>query len=160
MTNRSYLVSLILMFNFINDVQAADIIVDGIMDEELWKTTSEVTTNFQVFPQTLNEQFNNFSYRVLTTEKGIFIGLQAITQKTLRLRTQENDKTFSNDHFQIMLDINNNAQESYVFAINHQGNYFDGIYNIGENIDLDWNAKWESRKKSTCDGILGIIGKL
>ena len=78
MTNRSYLVSLILMFNFINDVQAADIIVDGIMDEELWKTTSEVTTNFQVFPQTLNEQFNNFSYRVLTTEKGIFIGLHII----------------------------------------------------------------------------------
>jgi hypothetical protein len=121
----------------------SDIVIDGVIDEGLWHTVSEITTNYQVFPQTLNQQNNNFTYRTLTTEKGVFLALEAQYQQNLRVRTQEKDKTFSNDHFQIMIDINNNAQESYVFAINHQGNYFDGIYNIEKEVDLDWNAQWE-----------------
>lgn len=122
---------------------AIDIIIDGVLDDGGWNKTAKITENYQVFPQTLSKQHNNFSYRVMTTKKGIFLGLKAKTQNSLRVRTQENDKTFSNDHFQIMLDINNNEQESYIFAINHQGNYFDGIYNVGKKIDLDWNAQWE-----------------
>ena len=127
-------ITLTIMANAYANNTSTDIVIDGVLDDDAWETTPVIATNYQVFPQTLSKHHNNFSYRVITTEKGVFLGLKAKTQNTLRVRTQENDKAFSNDHFQIMLDINNNEQESYIFAINHQGNYFDGIYNMGEEL--------------------------
>lgn len=140
-------VTLIIMANAYANNTSTDIVIDGVLDDDAWETTPVIATNYQVSPQTLSKHRNNFSYRVITTEKGVFLGLKAKTQNTLRVRTQENDKAFSNDHFQIMLDVNNDEQESYIFSINHQGNYFDGIYNIGREIDLDWSAQWEYQVK-------------
>ncbi|WP_281279975.1 hypothetical protein [Colwellia ponticola] len=127
------------------------------MDDDAWNATPVFTTNYQVFPRTLSKHHNNFSYRVITTEKGIFLGLKATTENILRIRTQENDKVFSNDHFQIMLDVNNDEQESYIFVINHQGNYFDGNYNIGREIDLDWSAQWEYQVKIDNDNWIAEV---
>lgn len=149
MTARSYLTGVFIAFIIIANVQAADIVIDGILNESAWQETPENTINYQVFPQTLKQTNSNFSYRVITTKSGIFLGLKANTQHKLRIRTQENDIAFSNDHFQIMLDMHNNAQESYVFAINHQGNYFDGIFGLNEQLDLDWNAQWQYKIRTS-----------
>ena len=142
MTNRGYLTGVFITFIIIANVQATNIVIDGVLNESAWQTAVENTVNYQVFPQTFKQENSNFSYRVITTKNGIFLGLKAKTQHKLRVRTQENDIAFSNDHFQIMLDMNNNAQESYVFAINHQGNYFDGIFGLDKQLTLDWNAQW------------------
>lgn len=113
----SLFLTLILIANAHAKSTVIDIIIDGVLDDDGWNTTPVITTNYQVFPQTLSKQQNNFSYRIVTTKKGVFLGLKATTQNILRVRTQESDKTFSNDHFQIMLDINNNEQESYMVTI-------------------------------------------
>jgi hypothetical protein len=117
--------------------------IDGKLDDTIWNDVLSEATNYEVSPQTLNKINNNFSYKVVTAKTGLYIGLTANKSKPLRLRTQENDAEFSNDHFQIMLDMNNNAQDAYVFAINHQGKYFDGMLNVDKDLDLDWNASWE-----------------
>jgi hypothetical protein len=123
--------------------QANEILIDGKLSENEWEHVLNNELNYEVSPQTLNESKGNFSYKVLTTSTGLYIGLTANKVEHLRLRTQENDTKFSNDHFQIMLDMNNNAQDAYVFAINHQNNYFDGIINAEKDLDLDWSALWE-----------------
>ncbi len=123
--------------------QANDILVDGKLSENEWVDAVNNELNYEVSPQTLNDSKGNFSYKVLTTSTGLYIGLTANKVEHLRLRTQENDTEFSNDHFQIMLDMNNNEQGAYVFAINHQGNYFDGMLDAEKDLDLDWSALWE-----------------
>ncbi|WP_226991066.1 DUF5916 domain-containing protein [Paraglaciecola psychrophila] len=125
------------------NAHSQDMIIDGVLDENQWQLTLTLTKSYQVLPQTLVRDDNQFSYRLLTTDKGIYLGLTAKTQKALRVRTQENDSIFSNDHFQVMLDMKNNEQQSYVFAINHQGNYFDGIYDVDKVLDLDWDTQWD-----------------
>ena len=123
--------------------QANEILIDGKLSDNEWEHAFNNELNYEVSPQTLNEIKGIFSYKVLTTSTGLYIGLTANKVEHLRLRTQENDTEFSNDHFQIMLDMNNNAQDAYVFAINHQSNYFDGVLNAEKDLDLDWSALWE-----------------
>ncbi len=117
--------------------------IDGQLNDTLWRDILSESTTYEVSPQTLSKINNNFSYKITTVKTGVYIALIANTPKHLRLRTQENDTEFSNDHFQILLDMNNKAQDAYVFSINHQGNYFDGMLNVDKDLDLDWNASWE-----------------
>ncbi|GHE92530.1 DUF5916 domain-containing protein [Thalassotalea profundi] len=136
-------VLLMLLVSFISKGADRDITVDGLLDEEFWQKTTNLVETYQVSPQTFRKSDNNFSYKFITSEKGIYIALTAIKKNKLRLRTQENDKIFTNDHFQVMLDMDNSGQTSYVFSINHQGNYFDGIYKQDKELDLDWSAQWQ-----------------
>jgi hypothetical protein len=138
-------------------VLATEIIIDGILNPSEWGDTLENNVNYQVDPQTFNTQKDNFTYRIVTTDQGIYLGLTANIKRTLRIRTQENDKTFSNDHFQIMLDMNNNSSESYVFGVNHQGNYFDGKYDVNSELNLDWNNQWQYEAKLNSDNWIAEI---
>jgi predicted porin len=56
-----------------------------------------------------------------------------------------------------MLDMKNTAQQSYVFAINHQGNYFDGIYDLDKTLDLDWDAQWQYKVEKQNDSWVAEI---
>lgn len=148
MIQNRFVVYIFFHFIFVFNVYALDLTIDGVLDEKEWQLATTMTDNYQVIPQTLAPQNSNFSYQIITTKTGLYIGLKANTVSALRVRTQENDSVFSNDHFQLMLDMKNNAQQSYVFAINHQGNYFDGIYDVDKELDLDWNTQWEYKVKT------------
>ena len=142
---------LLLSIIFSYNGYTAEIIIDGILNPTEWESAQENNVNYQVDPQTFNIENDNFTYRIITTEMGIYLGLTAHIKETLRIRTQENDKTFSNDHFQIMLDMNNNSSESYVFSVNHQGNYFDGKYDVNNELNTDWNNQWQYEVKLNND---------
>jgi hypothetical protein len=142
---------------FTCNVYATKITIDGILSSSEWGDTLENNVNYQVEPQTFNPQKDNFTYRILTTEQGIYLGLTANIKRRLRIRTQENDKTFSNDHFQVMLDMNNNSSESYVFGVNHQGNYFDGKYDVNSELNIDWNNQWQYETKLNIDNWVAEI---
>ena len=133
----------IVFFAILFSFRSQAVEVDGQLNDAIWRDILSESTNYEVSPRTLNKINNNFSYKITTAKTGVYVALIANTPKHLRLRTQENDTEFSNDHFQILLDMNNKAQDAYVFSINHQGNYFDGMLNVDKDLDLDWNASWE-----------------
>lgn len=124
-------------------VFASGIIIDGSLDEQEWQNQIKYSKNYQVIPQTLTSSYGNFYFQMFTTDHGIYIAVSATKKNSLRLRTQENDTLFTNDHIQVMLDMNNTQQTSYVFAINHQGYFYDGIYKQNKELDLDWSGNWQ-----------------
>lgn len=124
-------------------VHASEITIDGSLDEYKWQEQNKHTINYQVVPQTLLRSDGNFHYHIFASEQGLYVAVFAKKENPLRVRTQENDTLFTNDHIQIMLDMNNTQQTSYVFAINHQGYFYDGIYKQNKDLDLDWSGKWQ-----------------
>ncbi|BFT31859.1 hypothetical protein D210916BOD24_30350 [Alteromonas sp. D210916BOD_24] len=122
---------------------AENVYLDGILDDAIWKNIPRHSTNFQVVPQTFLKNDDNFFYQVYPTQQGLYLAFSARVSGVLRLRTQENDTLFSNDNVQIMLDMNNTEQFSYVFAVNHQGYTYDGIYKQNKELDLDWSSDWK-----------------
>ncbi|MCC2605321.1 DUF5916 domain-containing protein [Planctobacterium marinum] len=130
-------------------VIASDIVIDGSLNEQQWQEQVKHTDNYQVIPQTLLKSDSNFYYQILTSEQGLYVAVSAKKKASpLRVRTQENDTLFTNDHIQIMLDMNNTQQTSYVFAINHQGYFYDGIYKQNKLLDLDWSNNWQYAVKT------------
>lgn len=125
--------------------------IDGVLDDKPWREVEKISVNYQISPLTLSEVNGNFYYKSIATENGLYLGIYSSSKKPLRIRTQEIDTTFTNDHIQVMLDINNTEQFSYVFSVNHQGSYYDGIYKQNKEIDLDWNGEWQFKTKSNSD---------
>lgn len=130
---------------------ATEVVVDGSLNDLGWQSAKRHIINYQVVPQTLAKVEGNFSYKVLTTDHGIYIGIVATTKQPLRVRTQENDTLFANDHIQLMIDMNNTEQTSYVFSVNHQGYFYDGIYKQNKELDLDWSSQWYFKTKVFTD---------
>ena len=130
---------------------ANEVVVDGSLNDSGWQSAQRNTVNYQVVPQTLTKVESNFSYQVITTDRGIYIGVVATTKPPLRVRTQENDTLFTNDHIQLMIDMNNTEQTSYVFSVNHQGYFYDGIYKQNKELDLDWSSQWNFKTKVFTD---------
>ena len=147
MEKRLNLTLFIVSFIYSCNAFASEIIIDGSIDDLTWQKVETNSTNYQVIPQTLTRTEGNFTYQVLTTDQGIYLGISAATKTALRIRTQENDSLFTNDHVQVMLDMNNTEQTSYVFSVNHQGYFYDGIYKQNKALDLDWNTQWYFKTK-------------
>ena len=124
---------------------AEPVVIDGILDDKVWLEVPLQTTNFEVIPQTLTPIEDNFNYQIYPNPKGLFIAITAVIKGNLRRRTQENDTLFSNDNVQVMIDMSNTEQFSYVFAVNHQGYSYDGIYKQNKELDLDWSTEWKYR---------------
>jgi uncharacterized protein DUF5916/cellulose/xylan binding protein with CBM9 domain len=143
MKNLLKLIYLLIFAFIVRPVFAVDIIIDGVLNESIWNKTPKQTTNYQVIPQTLQAVSGNFHYQVISGESGIYLGLIAKVKQPLIIRTQENDSLFNNDHFKITLDMDNTEQSAYVFSVNHQGYYFDGILKQNKELDLDWNSQWQ-----------------
>lgn len=131
----------------VSAIEANEVLIDGKLDDEIWGESIRFKSNYQVIPQTLLKFEGNFYYQYVTSENGIYVGITSFKRNDLRVRTQENDTLFSNDNIQIMLDMDNTEQGSYVFSVNHQGNYFDGIYKTNKELDADWDGDWEFKTK-------------
>lgn len=146
--NKYFNGSLLFLYLFASSIAFADeVVVDGSLNDSGWHSAKRNTVNYQVVPQTLTKVESNFSYQVITTDRGIYIGVVATTKPPLRVRTQENDTLFTNDHIQLMIDMNNTEQTSYVFSVNHQGYFYDGIYKQNKELDLDWSSQWYFKTK-------------
>ena len=133
------------------NVFATEIVIDGVLNDIAWQKVEKSSITYQVVPQTLRQTSGNFYYQVYTTAQGIYLGVSATVSAPMRLRTQENDTLFSNDHIQVMLDMNNTKQTSYVFSVNHQGYFYDGIYQQNKELNLDWSSRWHYKTKVFAD---------
>ena len=64
---------LLLSIIFSYNGYTAEIIIDGILNPTEWESAQENNVNYQVDPQTFNIENDNFTYRIITTEMGIYL---------------------------------------------------------------------------------------
>lgn len=80
--------SLLFIYLFASSITFAnEVVVDGSLNDSGWHSAKRNTVNYQVVPLTLTKEEDNFSYQVLTTDHGIYIGVVATTKPPLRVRT-------------------------------------------------------------------------
>ena len=104
---------------------------------------NEITVFHIVKPRTL-EQFNDeieFTYTIDQT--AIHFQIKVLKPESFVYRALENDNEFENEHVRLYVITGNNDRSAYVFGINHQNAYFDGIYNENNGLRLDWNGQWD-----------------
>ncbi len=96
-----------------------------------------------VKPRTLQQVNNELEFTYTIDKSAIHFQLKVLKPESYVYRAQENDNQFDNEHVRLYIVSGNNERSSYVFGINHQSAYFDGIYDENSELSLDWNGQWD-----------------
>ncbi|WP_339726017.1 DUF5916 domain-containing protein [Paraglaciecola polaris] len=120
---------------------------------------NKLTQFFVVEPRTLEVNENVLSFEYSTDKDAINFKIKIIKPEEYVYRAQENDNVFENEHIRIYIIPNSNSRNAYVFGINHQNVYFDGIYNDSAGLTLDWDGQWDYQVQ-TSENHWEVTGKI
>ena len=131
--------------------------IDGILDEEEWKSVTPVGSFIQVEPfQGLAPTFNT-EVKILFDDTFLYIG--AFCKDSIRgirdLRVQDLSRDFegdSGDIFAIRIDAFNKKRNCLIFDTNPYGVQKDAQVFDDQNFEINWNALWQVKTSITSKG--------
>lgn len=132
-----------------------EIKIDGVLDEESWRT-AEVITNFrQQEPNEGAEASERTEVRVLFDDKNLYIGIRAFDSEAGKTNARElvRDASFSNDDkVEILLDTYHDRRNAFRFAVNPLGVQQDAlITDEGRDVNLSWDTSWITESSRDAD---------
>ncbi len=135
---------------------AAEIRLDGRLDEAVWRTADSITDLTEVEPVEGVRPTGRTVVRVLVSADVIVAGIMAydpdphgiVTYAKARDADLEDE-----DHVRLLFDTFRDERSGYVFAVNPAGARYDALVsNRGESENESWDAIWEAAAMRTPDG--------
>jgi hypothetical protein len=133
-----------------------EIVIDGSLDEPLWKKARRLTLDFETSPA------ENVPASVMTEvyiaydRENLYIGILAHDPDPSKIvaNLSDRDQISTDDVININLDTFNDERRSYFFSVNPLGVQMDGILTpgtvtSGDQNNISWDAIWESACKIT-----------
>ena len=140
--------------------------LDGTLNDPLWKLAKPIDDFRQREPYEGEPATEKTEVRILYTRKAVFFGIHCYDSQPSRVVATElrrDAKQDLDDHFEIMIDSNNDRRDAYLFEINPLGTQADGliVQEQGaneEDFDPGWDGVWTSEARITSDGWTATIG--
>ncbi len=133
----------------------SDIIIDGKLDDEAWKTTEAFSAFRMVEPTPGSVPTERTELRVLYNKTAIIFGIRSNYSETRKIsaNTLVHDQSEERDEDQvsILLDPFLDKRSGYIFIVNPKGARTEGFAS-GEHFSLGWDGLWEARCKSDEEG--------
>jgi len=104
---------------------------------------SNIERFYVVKPRTLDVTDNELTVRYWANDKQLNFSIHILKPESYVYRAQENDNVFENEHIRLYVSPKADARNIFVFGVNHQNAYFDGIYNEQSGLSTDWNGQWD-----------------
>lgn len=135
-----------------------EIIIDGILNEQTWKSPG-LLKHFLTFSPLYGETLEHKTkIWIAYDQKNLFFAFKCFDTQPDKITTKiaRRDTIASNDCVGVVIDTMNNKQSSYEFYINPNGIQEDGITSAvnGMNFDGSPDYVWESAGKLTKDGYI------
>ncbi|MCH2263480.1 MAG: DUF5916 domain-containing protein [SAR86 cluster bacterium] len=129
---------------FFSNFLLSNIIVDGKLDEEEWKSAQQIDKFYQVFPFTLDEPEQKTTVLVYETERGLFVGyINYQPRETMRTQLHERDADNANaDKVGMSVDFDGDSLMAYSFTVSLGGSLWDAVYSNENEGKKDWDADW------------------
>ncbi|MBC8757452.1 carbohydrate binding family 9 domain-containing protein [Kordia sp. YSTF-M3] len=129
--------------------------IDGILDDEVWKTAQEATgfTQFRPDVGVTDTEANKTVVKMTYDDTAIYVSayLYDDPEKIMRQFTSR-DNFGQSDFFALVLNPNNDAQNDTQFFVFSSGTQADAIANPSIGEDFGWNAVWDSAVQINDDG--------
>jgi len=137
---------------------ATPIKIDGVLDEEAWKTATVVDLPYEWFPG--DNTTPPVKTEALITYDGdnlyVAFRCQDPDPKAIRSHLMDRDAitTFiQDDHVGFSIDTFNDERRAFQFRVNPFGVQVDGVFSeIDGEEDFSWDAIWNSAAQITADG--------
>jgi Domain of unknown function (DUF5916) len=139
--------------------------LDGTLDDPLWQSAKPIANFRQREPLEGRPATEQTEVRILYTRAAVYFGIHCYDSEPSRIVATELRRDASqdlDDHFEILIDSNNDRRDAYLFEINPLGTQNDGLI-VDEfgakgtpqgDLDFDsgWDGVWTSEARITPDG--------
>lgn len=141
-------------------------VLDGTLNDPLWQLAKPIDDFRQKEPYEGQAATERTEVRILYARDRVFFGVHCYDSNPSRIVATELRRDASqhlDDHFEILIDSNNDRRDAYVFEINPLGTQADGLVveeqgANGEDFDSGWDGIWTSEARISPDGWTATIG--
>src|SRR6266436_4357364 len=140
--------------------------LDGTLNDPLWQSAKPITEFRQREPHEGEPPTEKTEVRILYTRHAVYFGIHCYDSEPSRIIATELRRDVSqdlDDHFEILIDSNNDRRGAYVFEVNPLGTQNDGLIveeqgdSNGGDFDRGWDGVWTSEARITPDGWTATI---
>jgi hypothetical protein len=128
--------------------------IDGILDEEVWKS-ADVATHFQrVLPTDTGFAIAQTEVRLTYDQSNFYVGIICFdpTPGKRPVESLRRDYSFTrNDNFMLFLDTYNDQTNGFAFGISAVGAQTEGLQYDAVRVNYSWDIKWRSAVKNYDD---------
>ena len=133
---------------------ATPIVVDGVLDEEVWTSAPAVTTFVQRDPTEGAAPSEKTEVRLAYDDEALYVGARLFDSHPAGIvaRLGRRDADLGADEVTFYVDPYHDGRSGYFFAVNAAGTLRDGVlYNDDWNDD-SWDGIWEGRAHRDASG--------
>ena len=128
-------------------------VVDGKLDDDVWKTAARLDTFSQYQPGDRLAPSKQTEVFIGYDEKFLYLGFHALDEPgKVRATVAQRDGVFGEDNVRVYLDTYDDQRRAYVLGFNPLGIQQDGIFTEGEGEDYNVDILMESKGILTDDG--------
>ena len=130
------------------------ILVDGILNEEVWKSDVAVTQFVQKDPDQGVAPRQRTEVRLAFDDDALYVGARMYdtAPDSVIARLCRRDNTANSDAFSVMVDPFHDKRTGYYFMVNAAGVLSDGVLMNDEWDDGSWDGVWQARAKRDGQG--------
>ncbi len=135
---------------------ASDVVtVDGLLNEEIWRTAPTIGALTQREPLTGEPPSEPTDVTLLYDDENLYIGVMAhdsAPQRVIGTQMARDASLNSDDRISIVLDTYRDQRNAFYFATNPSGALVDGLVFANGQSNMDWDAVWTVRTRRTSQG--------
>jgi hypothetical protein len=139
---------------------ASPIKIDGVLDEDAWKTAAVVPLPYEWAPGENVPPPVETQCLVTYDAKNLYIAFRAFDPKPSDIRAHlmdrdDTDTLIQDDHIGMMIDTFNDERRAFQFRINPLGVQADAVFSEQDGIeDFSWDMIWSAVGRITADGYI------
>ncbi|HEX8499514.1 MAG TPA: DUF5916 domain-containing protein [Pyrinomonadaceae bacterium] len=128
-------------------------VIDGKLDEEVWKTGAVFKDFYQFNPGDNTAPSQPTEVMIGFDSKFLYLAFRCFDDPTkVRATIPKRDNVFGEDNVRVFLDTFNDQRRAYVLAFNPLGIQADGIHTEGQGLDTSVDIVMDSKGALTSDG--------
>ncbi len=121
----------------------ASVVVDGILDEDVWKKSEKATGQWMWQPTDVGRPKRNIDMRCTYNDTYIFFSFTGYDSGRHLIKTLKRDAEIGqSDGIGLVLDPQNKHQNGYVFILNTANVQAEDVVSSAGTVDVDWS--WDN----------------
>jgi hypothetical protein len=130
-----------------------EIVLDGELDEPVWKEVEPATDFWQYFPTDTIQSAYQSEIKMLYDEKFLYVGIimHSAGEDYVVPSLKRDFRAGGNDNITLVFDTFNDGNNAFVFGTNPAGVQREALISGGGSNDSDfrtsWDVKWENARK-------------
>ena len=129
--------------------------VDGLLDEDVWRTAPTIGELIQREPQTGEPPTERTEVTLLHDANNLYIGVVCYDSEPERIigtQMARDADLASDDRIEVLLDTYRDQRNAFYFATNPVGALVDGLVFANGQSNIEWDAIWSVRTGRTNEG--------